>query len=205
VPQDQQQDQQQDEHHDGRVARRDRNRVAVLDAVIELFADGDLEPSPEAVARRVGLSLRSVYRYFDDRDALIRAAIDRQVEQVMPLFVIPAIGRGPLDERVERFVACRLRLYEQVAAAARATRARAATDEIVRRQLEVTRRALRDQIERHFAPELDALADRGGARLAAIDALCSFEALDHYRAHRGFSPGETHGLLVDALHALLVP
>jgi len=35
---------------DGRTARRDRNRLAVLDAVIELFAEGDLDPDPEAVA-----------------------------------------------------------------------------------------------------------------------------------------------------------
>ena len=32
---------------------------------------------------------------------------------------------------------------------------RAATDEIVREQVEVTRHALREQIEKHFAPELD--------------------------------------------------
>jgi len=73
---------------DGRSARRDRNRLAVLDAVIELFSEGVLEPTPDDVAARVGLSARSVYRYFVDRDALLRAAIDRSFERVMPLYLI---------------------------------------------------------------------------------------------------------------------
>lgn len=79
---------------DGRSARRDRNRLAVLDAVIELFSEGVLEPTPDDVAARVGLSARSVYRYFVDRDALLRAAIDRSFERVMPLYLIHAIGEG---------------------------------------------------------------------------------------------------------------
>jgi len=191
---------------DGRVARRDRNRLAALDAVIELFAEGDLDPSPDEVANRSGLSLRSVYRYYEDRETLLRAAIDRHLEQVRPLALIPAIGQGPLDKRIERFVTCRLRLYEAIAAAARASRVRAISDEIVREQLEVTRRALRSQIEKHFAPELDALdGERSRSRVAAADALCEIESLDHYRVHRGFSSTDTHALLVDALTALLEP
>ena len=103
-----------------------------------------------------------------------------------------------------RFIGCRIQLYEAIAASARATRMSAATDEIMREQLEATRRALRDQIERHFAPELDAMpaATRRG-RVAAIDALCELESLDHYRIHRGFSSTDTHSLLLDALRALL--
>ena len=65
---------------------------------------------------------------------------------------------------------------------------------------------LREQIERHFAPELvtaDARRDR--ARLAAVDALFAFESLDHYLVHRDLSPAEARTLLVDALGALLAP
>lgn len=191
---------------DGRIARRDRNRNAVLDAMVELFSEGDLDPSPEAVARRVGLSPRSVYRYFDDREGLLRSAIDRHLDHVWPLYLIHEIGEGPLGERIERFVDGRLRLYEAIAPTARASRMRAPSNEIIRERLELTRRGLRDQIEKHFAPELTALDPmRGQARLAAVDALCEMESLDHYRIHRGFSVEETRALLTDALHALLEP
>lgn len=191
---------------DGRLARRDRNRLAVLDAVIELFAEGVLEPTPDDVAARVGLSARSVYRYFEDRDALLRAAIDRNLERVTPLFLIHAIGEGDLDDRIDRFVRARLRLYEAVAASFRASKARAAVDEVIREQVDLTRRSLREQGEKHFARELvDLDARRRRARAAAVDALTQFDALDHYRVHRGFSSTETQSLLADALHALLDP
>ena len=191
---------------DGRLARRDRNRLAVLDAAIELFAEGVLDPTPDDVATRVGLSARSVYRYFDDRDALLRAAIDRHLERMMPLFLIHAIGEGDLDDRIDRFVTSRLRLYEAVAAAFRASRVRGTDDEVIREQVEATRRALREQTEKHFAAELNGLETaRRRARSAAVDALTQFDTLDLYRVHRGFSSSEARMLLADALHALLGP
>ena len=99
---------------DGRTARRDRNRTAVLDAVIELFDEDDLSPGVHEVARRSGVSLRSVYRYFDDVDALIAAAIERQYERSRPHFTIPRLGQGPLAERIERFCRARVALYLRV-------------------------------------------------------------------------------------------
>jgi AcrR family transcriptional regulator len=191
---------------DGRAARRDRNRVAVLDAVIELFTEDNLDPGPDEVALRVGLSARSVYRYFEDRDALLRAAIDRQQERVLPLYLIHAIGEGGLDDRIERFVTARLRLYEAIAATARASRARAAVNDIMRAQVDETRRLLGQQIDKHFAPELAGAGVKGRrARSGAVDTLCQLEALDHLRVHRGLTIGETRAVLVDALRALLAP
>ena len=189
---------------DGRGARRDRNRLAVLDAVIGLFTEGTFDPVPEEVARRAGLSVRSVYRYFEDRDALVRAAIDRQLEGVLPLSVIHAIGEGPLDDRIERFVTTRLGLYDAMAAVARAARIRAASNDLIRAQVEATRRGLGEQVDRHFAPELAALPpDRRRARSVLVDTLFQPESLDHYRLHRELSPADTHSLLVEALHLLL--
>jgi AcrR family transcriptional regulator len=189
---------------DGRAARRDRNRTAVLDAVLELFSEGNVDPGPEEVALRVGLSARSVYRYFEDRAALLRAAIDRNLEVTFPLYLIHGIGEGPLDGRIDRFVTARLRLYEAIAATSRAARVRASANEVIREQVEVTRRALREQIDKQFAPELGALPGRRRrAVAAAADALFQPETLDIYRVHRGFSSTETRTLLIDALHALL--
>jgi AcrR family transcriptional regulator len=89
---------------DGRTARRDRNSEAVLDAVRELFIEGNYTPTAEAVAARSGVSLRSVYRYFEDTEALFRAAIARRVAQAEPLFVFPDLGEGELDDRIARLV-----------------------------------------------------------------------------------------------------
>ncbi len=83
---------------DGRTARRDRNRDLVLDAVIDLFGEGRLSPNATDVATRSGVSLRSVYRYFEDQDALVRAAIARHAERIAPLLEVPDPGEGPLDD-----------------------------------------------------------------------------------------------------------
>jgi AcrR family transcriptional regulator len=189
---------------DGRSAIRDRNRDAVLDAVLDLFSEDNLSPGPEEVALRVGLSVRSVYRYFDDHDSLTRAAIARNIERRAPLFRIPAIGEGTLADRIERLVDSRLRLQAAVGATVRAARIRATFDPVVRDDLHVSRTFLAGQVARHFAPELttgDPVHDR--ARLAAVDALVGFESLDHYLVFRDLTPAEARPLLVDALAALL--
>jgi AcrR family transcriptional regulator len=189
---------------DGRTARRDRNRIAAIDAVLELFAEGELTPTPEQVADRSGVSLRSVYRYFANRADLIRAAVDRHLERVQPLFVIDAIGEGPFDTRVESFVRARLRGYEAIAATARASRLRSPSNEVIREQLDRARRLYRAQLEHHFAPELDALdASRRRAVLAAADALTQIETIDLYRVQRGYSTTETHEMIATALRILL--
>lgn len=191
---------------DGRTARRDRNRLAVLDAVLELFSEGELVPSPDDVARRSGVSLRSVYRYVADADDLIRSAIERNLEKVEPLFVIEDLGAGSFRRRLDVFLDARLRVYEAIAATARASRVAAHRSGVIRAQLERGRRVMRAQLERQFAPELDAI-DRGsrGAVLAAADALTQTETIDLYRHNGGLSADETREMLALALRALLVP
>jgi len=194
----------QSEAVDGRSARREKNRVAVLDAMLVLFTEGDLHPSPEAVAKRAGISQRSVYRYFEDLDELTRAAIARSREFTRPLLRISAIGQGPLEDRISRFVEGRLRAHAAMSAAHRASRLRSVTDEILREEVELLRRGFREQVEQHFASELETFdGRRRRSCIAAIDVLCEFESLDHLRIHRGLSSSETQMLLVDAIHALL--
>jgi AcrR family transcriptional regulator len=189
---------------DGRTARRDRNRIAVLDAVLALYNEDNLAPSPDEVARRSGVSLRSVYRYFSDMDDLLRSAIQRHSERIEVLAVIREIGQGPLDVRIERFLEARLRTYEAAAATARASRLHAATNEIIRDQVETGRRRLRAQTEEQFAIELagfDAKTKR--AVMAAIDTLTQIETIDLYRHNRGFSSIATAEMLAITLRTLL--
>jgi AcrR family transcriptional regulator len=189
---------------DGRTARRDRNRVAVLDAVLALFSEGNLEPSPDDVARRSGVSLRSVYRYVADSDDLIRAAIARHLEKLAPLLVIDDLGLGTFEHRLAVFVDARVRVYEAIAATARASRLRAPTNDLIRQQLETGSRRFRAQLARQFAPELDRLEPKPRrAVLAAADALTQIETLEVYRHQRRFSGSETRELLSVALRALL--
>jgi AcrR family transcriptional regulator len=189
---------------DGRSARRDRNREDVLDAVLSLFAEGHLVPSAPMVAERAGVSLRSVFRYYEDTDALIRAALARHLEVLAPLFEIPDLGEGPFEERLDRYVGCRLRLYQAVAPMARASLLRAPTSPIIAEQLDHARRRGLEQLAAMFAPELDALpaAERQPV-LDAADALCQFETMEHLTEHRRLGGVKAAAALRHGLHRLL--
>lgn len=189
---------------DGRSARRDRNRTAVLDAVLELYAEGKLVPGAPEVAERSGVSLRSLYRYFDDADELVRAAIARHLERLAPLEVIPAIGQGPLEDRIESMVRHRLALYAAAAPVFRVSRARAAVAPLLAEQLERRRRQLRGQVEEQFEPELASMAgaDRR-AVTAAVDALLQFDGLELLCHDQGLSSAVVGDVLRRALHRLL--
>lgn len=189
---------------DGRTARRDRNREAVLDAVLDLFADGSMAPVPAEVAERSGVSLRSVYRYFDDLEALARAAIARQMERFGPVAEIDHLGEGPLDDRIERIVDSRLRLFEAIGATRRAAIQRAPSNPLLAEQLERTRVALAEQTEAMFAPELAALAAADRRDVApALDLLLGFESIDQLRRAQGLDETQTRGVLRTALTRLL--
>ncbi len=54
-----------DETVDGRRARRERGRIAVSDAVIDLAFEGNANPTAEQVAKRAGVSVASLFRYFE--------------------------------------------------------------------------------------------------------------------------------------------
>ncbi|HYI62284.1 MAG TPA: TetR/AcrR family transcriptional regulator [Acidimicrobiales bacterium] len=189
---------------DGRTARRDRNREAVLDAVLELFRENPLTPSPADVAERSGVSRRSVQRYFDDMDALVRAAMVRHLERVEHLFALEDVGVGPLPQRIERIVDARLRLYEAVAPMARAALLRARANPLIAERLRQGRARLRDQVGAMFAPELAALpADGAEDVAAALDVLLGFEALEHLVQVRDLDEPASRRVLVRAVGSLL--
>ncbi|MDH4148212.1 MAG: TetR/AcrR family transcriptional regulator [Acidimicrobiia bacterium] len=60
---------------------RQANRQRVLDAVLELVAEGGIdEVTVPAVARRSEISVATIYRYFPTKDALLDAAAARPAE-----------------------------------------------------------------------------------------------------------------------------
>lgn len=83
------------------TGQRERNkeeaRTRILDVVIELLADGTTEVNHDAVAERTGISRRTVYRYFDDRQKLLAAASTRVRELAGSRVVFPKQETDLLD------------------------------------------------------------------------------------------------------------
>jgi AcrR family transcriptional regulator len=176
----------------------------VLDVVLEMFAEEALMPSIEEASRRSGLSLRSVYRYFADPDELLEAAIERSLEQSLPLAHIHAIGQGSFENRLDTFIESRIGIYEHAGPTYRATIHTAWRHTRLRESLADTRRLLRQQLELQFATELErhARAERKSV-LAAADTLTQLDAIDYLRGARRFSVAETAATVRTGLTAVL--
>jgi AcrR family transcriptional regulator len=183
---------------DGRHLRRAQNREAVLDALADLFEEGNLLPTSGEIAERAGLSPRSLFRYFDDVDDLSHATIDRQLARARPLLDAGTVASDPTTVKIARVVEARLRLYETIAPAARAARASAHRHRPVAAQIAKSRSYLRHQLSELFAAEL-----RTTALLPALDALLSFETYELLRGDQRLSRTRTSAALVAALAALL--
>lgn len=188
---------------DGRTARRERNRNAVLDAVLELFGEGSTNPTPDEVATRSGVSLRSVYRYFDDRESLLRSAMEHHFRRLQPLFALTIDLEEPLERRVDSLVRQRLHLYESAAPVFRAAIARAGANPLIEQRVRDRRTMLARQAEQMFAPELAELGNQAEAASAMVDAVTEFETFDHLVRFRGLARDDAATAVARTLHQIL--
>src|SRR6266851_9281961 len=62
-----------------------RNRERVLEAAKAVFSAGGPDASLDAVARRAGVGIGTLYRHFPTREALFEAVYRREVEHLADL------------------------------------------------------------------------------------------------------------------------
>lgn len=188
---------------DGRHARRERNRLAVVDAMLALYSAGNLDPSSDQIAEHAGLSPRSLFRYFDDIDDLVRVAIARHLDRVASLAALD-VSSAPLADRITRIVDQRLRLYSAIGAVGTVARLRAPFQPLIAVELANARSQWREQVRRIFAAELCTFsATRAAHVVASIDVLTSFEAVQLLRDDQRMSPVAIAATLTHSLAALL--
>lgn len=184
---------------DGRRARRHRSRDLVVDALLDLLHEGVIRPTAQQVAERSGVSLRSIFRIFDDVETLHTAAATRQISRVRHLFVDVA-AEGTLAERVGIMVEINARLYESVAPIRRAALRTAPESVPLQAQLRRVRGWLRAEIGRVFATEVGHDAPYV---LPALEVLMSFEAWDQLRTAQELSVEEAAAIVRPAALTLL--
>ena len=188
---------------DGRRIRRDRNRDAVVDAMISLYDEGNLAPSADDISGRAGLSARSLFRYFEDIDDLCRAAITHQLQRVRPTLNVSAEHDDALSVRIAAVVDQRQRMFDAIGSVGHVSRLRAPFQPLVAAELRQARSFLRHQLERCFAAELAAMPEHMSTSVLAIaDVVCSFEAYQLLRQDQQLSQARAGDALADALSRL---
>jgi AcrR family transcriptional regulator len=177
---------------DGRRARRERGRLAAIDATFELILEGKYRPSAEEIAERAGVSVASVFRYFDGTADARQHALDRFVERFMPLLeVADDVAVGSRHERIATLVRSRLGFYERAGALLAAGRAHLHDGVSFVEARDRMRSARADQVRAYFAPELaGATPARAADLVSTVDSLTSPETWDVLREHHGRSRGQ---------------
>ncbi len=191
---------------DGRTARKNSNRDAVVEAALQLFQAGARDVKMEDLAEAAGVSVRSVYRYFANVDEVLEAAMMANLSLYGHLFEIDNLGQGPLPERIRNLVAARLNLitaaYPMITAVLRHVHADNAIGAQARWRLQhmylQNAEMFRSEFSRMTAVESRQIA-------AAIDSLLSYYTADSMLNRLGFSTEEAEAALVHGLELLLRP
>jgi AcrR family transcriptional regulator len=172
--------------------------------VIEMLLEGRYPPPVDEIAKRSRVSVPSIFRYFDTLHELRQETIDRYFEQYADWFEIPALGRGPLADRIRLLVDARLDLYAATAGVARVARSQAEVDPVVARNLASRRKRSIDQLRAHLAPERAARTRARAEELVAlIDVITSFEAWDLLVRTHGRSRRQIRTMWLDTLKPIL--
>jgi TetR/AcrR family transcriptional regulator of autoinduction and epiphytic fitness len=116
---------------DGRLARRERTRQAIVAAHMALIEEGDVSPTGARIAARAGVSLRTFWLTFEDMDQLFdavgSAVLLRMQDEHEP---VPA-GLA-LPARIEAYCRQRARLLELIGPFALASARRAPFSAVLR-------------------------------------------------------------------------
>jgi len=191
------------DQRDGRTVRAERTRQALVDSLLGLLDEGQMTPTAAAIAARAGVSERSVFQHFPDREALLEAVAREQYDRVVPT-LRPIDSSLPLPERIEQFAHQRARLYEQIGGVRRAGLLIEHESTSVAGWLTTTRRQKAADVERVFLRELDTLPpDEREPLRAALVMLCSWSAWDSWRTHQRLSVARSRAALQAGLRALL--
>jgi TetR/AcrR family transcriptional regulator, regulator of autoinduction and epiphytic fitness len=181
-----------------------RNREAVVDALLDFYREGNLRPSTDEIAERVGLSPRSLFRYFDDVDDLAGAAVARAQSRVLNLLAVEAEPDSERSLRVKALVDQRFRVFDAVGHAATVTRLRAPFQPVLATTLQENRAFFRLQVADLFAAELSALPSaRARDVLAALDVLTSYESYDLLLHDQNLTASQAKSALVHSITGAL--
>lgn len=190
---------------DGRTARRQRGRIAVIDAVFELLKEGQVPPQVKDLAERSGVSVSSIFRYFDGLEDIQVQALDRFAERFSHLFFVEGSSGSPLDQRILSLVDSRLRMLDEVGGIIAVARLRSIENETFVEATDKIRWRLSNQVEDHFKLELDALTPSDAASLVSvIDSLASPEAWDVMRLSHGRTQGQIRSSWTQAISAVFL-
>jgi len=102
-----------DKEPDGRRRRGNSSRARIVNALMQLISEGNLTPGAARVAEIAGVSLRTVFRHFDEMESLYKEIAESIQVRVHPALFRPYRSET-WKERLLELIDRRIDLYEAI-------------------------------------------------------------------------------------------
>ena len=185
---------------DGRLNRSIVTRKKIVDALTALIYEGHLTPTAEQVATRADVGLRTVFRHFDDMDALYR-----EIALDLDIVIQPVIGQrlsgATWQDRLRHSVLLRTEFFDRVAAIHLATQVHrhesAYLAQQVKRSVDLQRELLKRQLPAEVAQD--------ATLFDALEVVLSIEVWIRLRREQGLSAEAARQVMLRTVAGLLQP
>ena len=187
---------------DGRTARAERTRNAIVEAHLALITEGDLKPTGERIAERAGVSLRALWANFRDMEALFAASGARLSERQDAEFR-PVDPELALPRRIEEFCTQRARILELIAPSARAAQLLEPFSAQLRSNRAQNIARVQREISELFSAELDAAGPAREQLYHSLTVASTWAAWSMLRDELHLNVEDATGVMIRTVTALV--
>jgi len=173
-------------------------RNKIVETLTTLILEGQISPTAEQVALRANVGLRTVFRHFDNMDALYREISIDVDAQIKPLLQARLDGQT-WQERVAQSIGVRSEIYDRTAAMHVAAQVHRHESAYLTQNLMESARLQRDLLQRLLPPDVA----QSPHLLDALDLVLSFESWIRLRREQSLSATEATAVMQLTVKALL--
>lgn len=183
---------------DGRRLRSDRSRQVIVESMLYLIEQGNLTPTAQQVANHAKVGIRSVFRHFEDMEAIFKTADDlwrKGLDENLQTLD----AQLPLAERIQQVAEQQGTSYENNNNILKSTATRRWKSSFLQQNYAIIQTKIRTDILRSL-PEIEQLSNN---KKEAILGILSFEYWDRLRDHQSLSAEASIDLISELLQGLI--
>lgn len=184
---------------DGRRLRSDRSRQVIVESMLYLIEQGNLTPTAQQVANHAKVGIRSVFRHFEDMEAIFKTADDlwrKGLDENLQTLD----AQLPLAERIQQVAEQQGTSYENNNNILKSTATRRWKSAFLQQNYAIIQTKIRTDILRSL-PEIEQLSNN---KKEAILGILSFEYWDRLRDHQALSAEASIDLISELLQGLIL-
>jgi TetR/AcrR family transcriptional regulator, regulator of autoinduction and epiphytic fitness len=186
----------------GRSERARRTRAAIVEAHLELLAQGELRATAQQVADRSGVSVRTLWMHFADMEAVFAATAEAVLREQVSSYREIRTDLA-LEQRIDRFCRQRARLMEKLSPYARASQLREPLSPVLQGYRARHVEQVAAEVERLFAADLAENRRERREQVHALAAASTWGTWSVLRQHLGLGTASARRVMARTVTALL--